>query len=270
MRIEVFAWRGRRKTRRYGESPLGIQSDNHSGIIPPTRNCVKVGIPAGDPGVAGCVQRAIMSAMGRRALVSRFCDGYILTGGRSSRMGQDKALLEVNGKPLVKTVAGHVRRVLDEVTLVGSKERYQSLGFPVIEDIHPGLGPIAGIHAALRHSHKPLVLVVGCDMPFLNAEFLEKLVQVAAVADAEVTVAESVEYGVESLCAVYNQTTLPLIEDAIHNRELKVALLFDKVHVRKLSADEYRPFNPQGVLFSNINTPQDFDMARRRFESMAR
>jgi molybdopterin-guanine dinucleotide biosynthesis protein A len=205
--------------------------------------------------------------MGRRALVSRFCDGFILTGGRSSRMGQDKALLEVDGKPLIKIIAGHVKRVLDDVTLVGRKALYASLGMAVIEDIHPGLGPLAGIHAALRHSHKPLVLVVGCDMPFLNAEFLEKLVQVAAVADAEITVAESVEYGVESLCAIYNQTTLPLIEDAIENRELKVARLFDKVRVRKLSADEYRPFNPQGMLFSNVNTPQDFELARRRFEA---
>jgi molybdopterin-guanine dinucleotide biosynthesis protein A len=206
--------------------------------------------------------------MGRRALVSRFCDGFILTGGQSSRMGQDKALLEVDGKPLIKIIAGHVKRVLDDVTLVGSKARYGSLGMPVIEDIHPGLGPLAGIHAALRHSRKPLVLVVGCDMPFLNAQFLEKLAQVAAVADAEVTVAESVEYGVESLCAVYNQSTLPLVEDAIENRELKVARLYEKVRVRKLSADEYRPFNPQGVLFSNVNTPQDFELARRRFEAM--
>src|SRR5580658_102861 len=167
--------------------------------------------------------------MGRRAFISRFCDGFVLTGGRSSRMGQDKALLEVDGKPLIKIVAASVRRALDDVTLVGSKARYESLGMPVIEDIHPGLGPLAGIHAALRHSHKPLVLVVGCDMPFLNAEFLEKLVQVAAVADAEITVAESVDYGVETLCAVYNQTTLPLVEDAIESRELKVSRLYDKV-----------------------------------------
>src|SRR5580658_4552898 len=107
-------------------------------------------------------------------------------------------------------VAANVKRVLDEVTLVGSAVKYGFLGMPVIEDIHPGLGPLSGIHAALRHSRKPLVLVVGCDMPFLNAEFLEKLAQIAIVADAEVTVAESVDYGLESLCAIYNHSTLPL------------------------------------------------------------
>ena len=207
--------------------------------------------------------------MGRRALVSRFCDGFILTGGRSSRMGQDKALLEVDGKPLIQIIAANVKQALGEVTLVGSKAKYARLGMPVIEDIHPGLGPLAGVHAALRHSRKPLVLVVGCDMPFLNAQFLEHLAQVAAVADAEVTVAESADYGLESLCAVYNQSTLPHIEAALEHGELKVAMLYDKVRVRKLSTDECRGFNPQGILFSNVNTPQDLELARRRFESRA-
>jgi molybdopterin-guanine dinucleotide biosynthesis protein A len=207
--------------------------------------------------------------MVRRALVSKFCDGFVLTGGRSSRMGQDKALLEVDGRPLIKIVAANVQRALGEVTLVGSSAKYGSLGIPVIEDIHPGLGPLAGIHAALRHSRKPLVLVVGCDMPFLNAQFLERLAQIAAVADSEVTVAESVDYGLESLCAVYNQSTLPHVEEALERRELKIAMLYEKVRVRKLSAEECRPFNPQGVLFSNVNTPQDFELARRRLEAIS-
>jgi molybdopterin-guanine dinucleotide biosynthesis protein A len=185
-------------------------------------------------------------------------------------MGQDKALLEVDGTPLIRIVAANVKRALDAVTLVGSKVRYEFLGMPVIEDIHAGLGPLSGIHAALRHSHKPLVLVVGCDMPFLNAEFLERLAQIAIVADSEVTVAESVDYGLESLCAIYNRSTLALVEAAIGRRELKVAALYDKVRVRKLSAEECRPFNPHGVLFSNVNTPQDFDLARRRLETIAR
>jgi len=183
-------------------------------------------------------------------------------------MGQDKALLEVDGMPLIHIVAANVQRALGEVTLVGSKAKYGYLGMPVIEDIHPGLGPLAGIHAALRHSRKPLVLVVGCDMPFLNAPFLEQLAQIAVVADNDVTVAESVDYGLESLCAVYNRSTLPHVEDAIERRELKVAALYEKVRVRKLSAEECRPFNPQGVLFSNVNTPQDFELARRRFEAI--
>src|SRR5258706_15073623 len=99
--------------------------------------------------------------MARKPLLSIFCDGYVLMGGRSSRMGQDKALLEVKGKPLGKIVSGHVWGVFESVTLVGSKAKYGGLGFPVIEDLHPGLGPLGGIYTALKHSEKPLVLVVG-------------------------------------------------------------------------------------------------------------
>ncbi len=207
--------------------------------------------------------------MARLPLIAKYCDGYVLTGGRSSRMGRDKALLELDGRTLIEVVAAHVKRALGEVTLIGNRDKYSPLGLPVIDDLHPGQGPLAGIETALRHSRKPLVLVVACDMPFLNAPFLDALVQIASVADAEVTVAESVDYAFESLCAVYNQSTLPFVEAALERGELKVTSLYEKVRVRKLSAEECRPYNPHGVLFSNINTPQDFELARRRFESNA-
>src|SRR5450631_3635940 len=100
--------------------------------------------------------------MARLTLPAKFCQGFALTGGRSSRMGQDKALMPVNGRALVEIVAGNVLHGLDSVTLVGSRAKYGALGLPVIEDIHPGLGPLSGIHAALKHSRKPLCLVVGC------------------------------------------------------------------------------------------------------------
>jgi molybdopterin-guanine dinucleotide biosynthesis protein A len=207
--------------------------------------------------------------MGRLTFPAKFCSGFVLTGGRSSRMGQDKALMQVNGRSLVEIVAGNVVRGLDSVTLVGSRAKYAALGMPVIEDIHPGLGPLSGIHAALKHSRKPLCLVIGCDMPFLMPEFIEYMAQIAVVADADVTVAESSEHGYESLCAVYNRTALPAVEEAIAQRELKVATLYGNVKVRSLSAEECRPFNTHGILFSNVNTADDFTLARRRLEALA-
>ena len=207
--------------------------------------------------------------MGRLTLPAKFCQGFVLTGGRSSRMGQDKALMQVNGRALVEIVAGNVLRGLDCVTLVGSCAKYGGLGRPVIEDVHPGLGPLSGIHAALKHSRKPLCLVVGCDMPFLSAEFIEYLAQIAIVADTDVTVAESSEHGYESLCAVYNRTVLPQVEEAIAQGELKLASLYARVKMRTLSAEECRPFNSHGILFSNVNTAEDFTLARQRLEALA-
>ena len=184
-------------------------------------------------------------------------------------MGQDKALLPVNGRALVEIVARNVLRGLDSVTLVGSRAKYGALGMPVIEDIYPGLGPLSGIHAALTHSRKPLCMIVGCDMPFISVEFIEYLAKIAVVADADVTVAESSEYGYETLCAVYNKTALPQVEEAIAQRELKIAALYGRLKVRTLSAEECRPFNSHGVLFSNVNTAEDFTQARRRLEALA-
>ncbi len=202
-------------------------------------------------------------------MVARFCQGFVLAGGRSTRMGDDKALLKFGDQTLVELMAHNVNKGVESVIVVGSRQKYGPLGMPVIEDLHPGLGPLGGIHAALKHSTKPLCLIVGCDMPFLNGKFLEFLVQVAIVADAEVTIAESMEYGYESLCAVYSKSVLPQVEAAIANNDLKLSNLYGKVKLRTLSAEECRPHNQHGLLFSNINTTEDLEAARRRMDLLA-
>ena len=195
------------------------------------------------------------------------CRGFVLTGGKSSRMGRDKALMEVGGRPLVLHVTDAVAQVVSSVTLVGSRAKYGSLGLPVVEDLLPGQGPLSGIHAALKESRAPLNLVLGCDMPFLSAPFLEMLVMVAAVADAQATVTESTEFGYESLCAVFNRDALPHVEEALKAGDLKLSHVYEKLRMRTLSAEEWRPYNPHGILFHNVNTPEDFEKTRRRLEA---
>ena len=197
------------------------------------------------------------------------CRAFVLTGGKSSRMGRDKALMEVGGRPLVLYVSDVVARVVPSITLVGSRAKYGSLGLPVVEDVLPGQGPLSGIHAALKDSRTPLNLVLGCDMPFLNAPFLEMLIMVAAVADAKVTVTESAEFGFESLCAVFNREGLPQVEESLNAGDLKLSRVYEKLRVRTLSAEEWRPYNPHGDLFRNVNTLEDFEKAWRRLEAVA-
>ena len=208
--------------------------------------------------------------MSRTAIVAGYCEGFVLTGGRSTRMGQDKALMEVRGTALASMVARNMVRAVQSATLVGSRVRHGGLGLPVIEDQHTGLGPLSGIHAALKHTRKPLALVAGCDMPFLSWMFLEHIAEIASVADADVTVAESGEFGYESLCAVYNRSALSAVEEAITRGELKLSDLYKSLRVRTVSAEECRPFNKFGVLFSNVNTPDDFEQARLRLEAMTK
>lgn len=198
------------------------------------------------------------------------CAGFVLAGGASSRMGQDKALMEVNGQPLALIVAQQVKTAVGSVTVVGNRERHAGLGLPLVEDIHVGKGPLGGIHAAIKNSRSPLNLVVGCDMPFLNAGFLERLATIAAVADAQVTVAESLEFGYESLCAVYSRSILAVVEECLAADELKLGRVYEQLHVRKLSPEEWQPFNSQGILFHNVNTPEDFERVSKRLESVAR
>src|SRR5581483_8008704 len=93
------------------------------------------------------------------------CLGFVLTGGRSSRMRPDKALLPFAGRPLADHVAAIVFRACGSATLVGSRAKYAHLGWPVIEDAVPGQGPLSGIHSALVHAAGRWSLVLGCDMP---------------------------------------------------------------------------------------------------------
>ena len=99
--------------------------------------------------------------------------GYILVGGKSSRLGRDKALVKVGGAPLVLRVANALRPAVDTVTLVGSREKYRQLGLRVIPDAVTGFGPLAGILAALEDTLTRWNLVVACDMPNLTQAFLK-------------------------------------------------------------------------------------------------
>src|SRR5690349_1942483 len=98
--------------------------------------------------------------------------GFVLAGGKSSRMGCNKALLPFRGRTLVEHIASEVSTVTHTVALIGDRALYIILGYPVIEDVFPGRGPLSGIHAALRASGAEWSLVVACDMPEMTAGFL--------------------------------------------------------------------------------------------------
>ena len=101
--------------------------------------------------------------------------GFVLTGGRSSRMGRDKALLPIEGSVLVERTAEQVRIAAGSVTLIGAPERYAHLGLPVVPDLIEDCGPIGGLYTALKIGRADWNLLVACDMPALTAEFLREL-----------------------------------------------------------------------------------------------
>ena len=190
-----------------------------------------------------------------------FCRGFVLTGGKSSRMEQDKALLPFGGGPLALWVAGRVQAVCGRVSLVGDGSKYAGLGLPVIEDIFAGQGPLAGIHAVLAHSDTPWSLVVGCDMPYLSSEFLSLLLEIAREDDSDAVVPESESFGYEPLCAVYTPACRAPIEEALQSQQRQTRSVLGRLRVRRVARQEWQPYDPHGKLFRNLNTREDYEQA---------
>lgn len=190
---------------------------------------------------------------------------YILVGGKSTRMGRAKALLPFAGMPLVVHVAKLAQAVADAPVLVGSTERYSDLGFRVIPDETGSVGPLGGILTALRTTEREWNLILGCDLPFLTREWLEFLVARAmgSTADAVVPVNER---GYEPLCAMYRKQADRAISAAVNRGVRKITDALADLTLARIEPAEWKPFDPHGRLFKNINTPAEYEEARREAE----
>ena len=163
-------------------------------------------------------------------------------------MGRDKALLPFGRVPLVVHVAQIVAGATGSATLVGPRERYGELGWPLVEDEVSGDGPLGGLIAALAASTADRSLVVACDMPWLQVESLQALIQ--CVSGADVVVARS-ERGVEPLCAVYHRRCLPVLRSALNEGERAVRRVLERLVVEEW-------FVPNSRLVTNANTAAEW------------
>jgi molybdopterin-guanine dinucleotide biosynthesis protein A len=177
--------------------------------------------------------------------------GYVLVGGRSSRMGRDKALLPCRGEMLVQSVAAAVAEAAGSAVLVGDPERYGALGYPVIPDETPGEGPLGGILAALRHTGAELNLVTACDMPALSAPLLAGLLAAAESNGAAATLPAGPSGRLEPLCAVYGREALDHIQAAFDCGIRKVTAALQGLPLEVYTVAEVEPFQ-------NVNTPEEW------------
>lgn len=177
--------------------------------------------------------------------------GFVLTGGRSSRMGRDKPLLPFRGKTLVEHIAAEVREAAGSVTLVGGAERFRSLNLPAIADIKPDCGPLGGIVTALEFSTAEWNLVVACDMPAVSAGFLRSLLDDAERTGCECLVPVSPAGRIEPLCAVYRRTCLPELRRALDAGTRKMTDILEALNAVKRSVQE-------SGFFRNLNTPEEW------------
>ena len=181
--------------------------------------------------------------------------GYVLVGGASSRMGKNKAFLTLGGRTLLEIVATAVREAAGSVALVGPPAVYESLGLPVIQDVHPGAGPLAGIEAALSSTEADWNLIVACDMPRVTRPALIRILDEAARhPEAACVLPVSGEDRVEPLCAAYHKRCLFMVSDALSKGIHKVTRAFpsDLVHYIRMTDDP---------AFQNVNTPEEWRLA---------
>jgi molybdenum cofactor guanylyltransferase len=189
--------------------------------------------------------------------------GFILAGGESSRMGREKALLEIGGMPLILRTARLVESVAGSATVVGESPAIRALGLDTVADDWPGAGPLGGIATALRTSRAGWSLVVACDLPYLTRAWLEYLVSCALASDADAVIAMNLG-GAEPLCAAYRETAEPAIRSAVALGNRKVRSMLENLRGEVIEPAEWKRFDSDGYLFKNMNSPEDYEEARAR------
>ena len=196
-------------------------------------------------------------------------EGFILAGGESSRMGRDKALLELEGVALLVRTARVVESVAGPPTVVGNPESYRSLGLRVIGDDWPGAGPLGGIATALRVATAPWSLVVACDLPFLTRSWLDYLISRALASEEDAVLPMNVR-GAEPLCAMYHKRCEPAIRAALEHGSRKITEGLEDLRVEYVEPSEWKVFDSGGLLFKNMNSPEDYEEARGRLGESAK
>jgi molybdopterin-guanine dinucleotide biosynthesis protein A len=185
--------------------------------------------------------------------------GFVTAGGRSSRMGRDKAWLDLNGRAMIERVIAALAPAVSSVAIIANAPEYHRLGLPVLADTSTGIGPLEAIRTALINCPTTHAILVGCDLPFVTAELFEALAIQASEYEAVVPVGP--DGRLEPLCAVYSKRALDRVIDLIESGERKISLLFDLIRTRLVAFDELRRLEGAELFFLNVNTPEDYSRA---------
>lgn len=185
--------------------------------------------------------------------------GVILAGGGSRRMGEDKSFVPFLGRPLIEGALGRLSLLFEDLVIVtNAPEAYVDYPARVEGDALPGCGPLGGIYTGLLCSSGQRCFVVGCDMPFVSEGLAAHMVSLSDGCD--VVVAEF-EGKLQTLCAVYGEGCIEPIKSQLSEGNKRVFDFYESVRVRVIDAVEVARFDPLGISFVNINTPED----RRRY-----
>ncbi len=188
---------------------------------------------------------------------------FILAGGKSTRMGTDKAFVEYEGRTLLARALDLARSVTPRVRIVGSPGKFAPFA-PVVEDRFCECGPLGGIHAALRASLTELNLMLAVDMPFVSWAFLQFLIGHARGTPGAVALVPFDGEGRQPLCAVYRREFADAAEDALRAGKNRIDSLFDAPRTRVIGREELESAGFSRAIFRNLNTPEELEAEKRR------
>lgn len=208
--------------------------------------------------------------------------GIILAGGKSKRMGENKALMRLGNDTLIEHVIERVRPITDELLIItNSPDEYAHLGITLHGDIVQNAGALGGIHTGLTHATHDTVLCVGCDSPFLVSNLICYLVSALEKYDAVMpyTYKSSIEYSgrigkdqrptiLQTLCAAYSKSCLTAIEVMLNESDFRVHALAEHAKVLTISPDIWQTYDSDGLSFFNINSPEDFEKAKSIYRTL--
>jgi molybdopterin-guanine dinucleotide biosynthesis protein A len=173
----------------------------------------------------------------------------ILAGGKSSRMGSDKGLLELNGKKMIQHVIEIIQKITDDIIIVSNSSGYEQFTFPVFKDIEKDKGPLGGIHTGLMKSSRDINIVVSCDAPFVSNSTLTQLLEASIGYDITIP---SYQGRLYPLIGIYNKACLPVIKRSIETNNLRVRSIFDQLKTNIIDCSDEDESH-----FTNINTPEE-------------
>ena len=184
----------------------------------------------------------------------KIVNGYILAGGKSSRMGKDKGLLLIDSKSIVQHVIDQLQPVVAKVTIVSNNSEYEKFGFEVIGDLVKDIGPAGGIYTALSHSDTSSNFIVSCDMPFITSDAIAFIITNSNQHQITLPVYHD---KTEPLFGVYTKECVTKWQELIQQGSVKLQELITYFSVMKLNVDENKLFCES--IFTNINTQYDFE-----------
>ena len=189
--------------------------------------------------------------------------GVIQAGGQNRRFGSDKAFIQWGEAYLIQRTIEILKSVLEEVVIITNDHsvRYRELGCTLLKDMIPGKGCLGGLYTGINHSRDGKIFTVACDMPFLDRAFIEYMVNLEDRDNYEVIIPRTEV--LQPMHAMYSDGCIPHIEALMRQGNLKILDFFDSVKLKEISPEVIARFDPQGLIFYNINTPENLEQAKK-------